>query len=270
MKFGICNEIFEEWNDFERTCDFVKDVGYDGIEIAPFTFAQSVGDISPETRASIAKTAADVDLEIIGLHWLLVGPEGLHITSPDEATRTRTAEYLIELANFCGEIGGSRMIFGSPKQRDTAEGQSHEEAFGNARGVFEKVLPTLEGHGITLCLEPLAATESNFCQCAAEAVDLIEAIGHPNFQLILDTKAMIDEPLGRPDTIKKHAKYLKHYHANDENLRGPGFGPVNFAPIFSALKEIDYQDYVSVEVFDFDMGEVGIAGRSFEYMQKFV
>ena len=81
---------------------------------------------------------------------------------------------------------------------------------------------------------------------------------------------MLDEPLGRPDTIKKYAPYLKHYHANDENLKGPGFGPVNFAPILKALKEIDYDGYVSVEVFDFDMGPVGIAARSFEYMQQFV
>ena len=35
MKFGICNEIFKEWNDIERTINYVKEVGYDGLEIAP-------------------------------------------------------------------------------------------------------------------------------------------------------------------------------------------------------------------------------------------
>ena len=109
MKFGICNEIFQEWDNFERTCDFVKDVGYDGIEIAPFTFADDIHDITPETRAGIAKTAAEVGLDIIGLHWLLVGPEGLHVTCPDEAVRERTSAYLVDLVNLCAELGGTRI-----------------------------------------------------------------------------------------------------------------------------------------------------------------
>jgi len=269
MKFGICNEIFQEWDEFERVCDFVKDVGYDGIEIAPFTFADDIADISAPTRADIKRIASEVGLEVIGLHWLLVGPEGLHVTCADEGVRARTAAYLADLVQLCAEIGGTRMIFGSPKQRNVEEGLSYQEAFDNARGVFEPLLPALEENGITFCMEPLAETETNFCGSAEATVELIDAIGHPNFQLILDTKAMVDEPLGRPETIKKYAGYLKHFHANDENLKGPGFGRVNFAPIFEALKAIDYQEYVSVEVFDFDMGAVGIAGRSFEYMEQF-
>lgn len=270
MKFGICNEIFKEWNDFARMCDYIKDVGYDGVEIAPFTFANEVTDISPETRKEIIQRAKESDVEIIGLHWLLVGPEGLHITTPDKAVRDKTAQYLKDLVDCCGELGGTRMIFGSPKQRNIGDGQTYEQAFDNAKGVFEQILPKLEEYGITFCMEQLSKQETNFCQTAEQTVALIDAVGHPNFQLILDTKAMIDEPLGRAGTIKKYAPYLKHYHANDENLKGPGFGEVDFAPIFEALKEIDFQDYVSVEVFDFEWGCVGIAGQSYEYMSQFV
>jgi sugar phosphate isomerase/epimerase len=270
MKFGICNEIFQEWNDFARMCDYIKDVGYDGVEIAPFTFSDYVTDISAQTRKEIVARAAESDIEIIGLHWLLVGPDGMHITTPEKETRDRTAQYLKDLVDCCGELGGTRMIFGSPKQRNIEDGQSYEEAAKNAQGVFEQILPKLEEYGITFCLEQLSSQEGNFCQTAEQTVELIEAVDHPNFQLILDTKAMIDEPLGRAGTIKKYAKYLKHYHANDENLKGPGFGDVDFAPIFQALKDIDYDDYVSVEVFDFEWGCVGIAGSSFEHMQQFV
>lgn len=270
MKFGICSEIFEEWNDFARTCDFIKDVGYGGVEIAPFSFAKHVTDISAETRKEIVKRAKESEVEIIGLHWLLVGPDGLHLTTPDQAVRDRTAQYLKDLVDCCGELGGTRMIFGSPKQRNHEDGQTYRDAFDNAKGVFEQILPKLEEYGITFCMEQLSAKETNFCQTAKQTVELIDAIDHPNFQLILDTKAMIDEPLGRAGTIKEYASYLKHYHANDENLKGPGFGDVDFAPIFDALKDIDYQDYISVEVFDFEGGCVGIAGRSIEYMQQFL
>lgn len=270
MKFGICSEIFNEWNDFQRTCDFVKDVGYDGIEIAPSTFVQDVADFSLAQRDEAVKTASEVGLEIVGLHWILVGPDGVHLTTADEAVRERTSQYLIELANLCGDLGGKVMVFGSPKQRNVEEGMSYEQAFDNARGVIEKALPVCEARGVELLMEQLAPAETNFCQTVEQTTALIDAINHPNFKLILDTKAMVDEAKDRPEIIREYSRYLHHYHANDPNLHGPGWGEVEFGPIFEALKEIEFDRYVSVEVFNFEPGPVAIAGRSFEYMQKFV
>jgi sugar phosphate isomerase/epimerase len=270
VKLGICNEIFQEWNEWQRICDYVADVGYNGIEIAPFTFANDVNEISAESRADIRRIAEEVGLEIIGLHWLLVGPEGVHLTTADRATRERTAHYLVDLTNCCADVGGTRMIFGSPKQRNLEAGVTYRQAFDHAREVFEKALPALEDRGVTLCMEQLAPAETDFCSTVAQTVELIDAVSHPNFQLILDTKAMAQEPLSRADTIRQYAKYLRHYHANDENLKGPGFGKVDFAPIIAALKEIHFQDYISIEVFDFDIGPTGIAGRSYEYLRQFL
>lgn len=270
MKFGICSEIFKDWNDIERTVNYVKEVGYDGIEIAPFTFAPYVTDISTATRKEIVRAAAAADLDILGIHWVLVGPDGMHLTTADKATRARTAQYVRDLAAFCGEIGGEVMIFGSPKQRNIEEGMAYEQAFDNAVEVFEAALPACEEYGVTICMEPLSSAETNFCQSAAETETLIERIDHPNFQLILDTKAMINEPAGRAATIQQHAKHLMHYHANDENLEGPGFGEVDFGPIFEALRAINFDRYVSVEVFKFDPGPEAIASRSLEYMRRFV
>lgn len=270
MKFGICSEIFKEWEDIGRTIDYVKKTGYDGLEIAPFTLSKYVTDISDQTRKEIVQRAAQADLDILGIHWVLVGPDGMHLTHPDKAVRDRTAQYLIDLAHFCGDVGGKVIIFGSPKQRNIMEGVNYQQAFDNAVGVFEKALPTCEERGVTICMEPLAPSETNFCKSAAETVTLIERIAHPNFRLLLDTKAMTDEEEGRPATIRKHARHLAHYHANDANLEGPGFGDVDFAPIFEALKDINYTGYVSVEVFIFDRGPETIAEKSLKYMKQFV
>ena len=270
MKFGICNEIFKDWNDSDRTINYVKEVGYDGLEIAPFTLSQYVTDIPASTRDSIRKSAEKADLEILGIHWILVGPEGMHLTHTDESIRDRTAQYLIDLAHFCGDVGGKVAIFGSPKQRNLVEGCSYEQAEDNAVSVFEKALPAYEERGVTLCFEHLSPQETDFCHTADQTVALIERIGHPNFQLLLDTKAMTEEPAGRPATIRKHAKYLKHYHANDANLEGPGFGDVDFGPIFEALRDVGYDDYVSVEVFKFDPGPETIATKSLQYLKQFV
>lgn len=270
MKFGICSEIFQSWNDLQRAIHYTKEIGYDGIEIAPFTLAKYVTDIPAETRANIVKWSAEANLDVLGIHWVLVGPDDVYLNHPDAETRDRTAQYLIDLAHFCGDIGGKVMIFGSPKQRNVKDELTYDQAFDYAVEVFEKALPTCADRGVTICMEPLSPKETNFCQTAAETVRLIDRIGHPNFRLLLDTKAMTDEEDDRPTLIKRYKDYLAHYHANDANLEGPGFGDVDFAPIFQALNDVYYQDYVSVEVFKFDPGPETIATKSLEYMKRFV
>ena len=62
--------------------------------------------------------------------------------------------------------------------------------------------------------------------------------------------------------------HFAYFHANDENLKGPGFGAVDFKPIAQALKDVNYQGVVSVEVFSFDEGPEVIATKSIEYLRK--
>ena len=270
MKFGICSEIFNEWKDIERTIHYVKQAGYDGLEVAPFTLAPRVTEISASTRGNIVRWAGAAELDILGIHWVLVGPDDVYINHAERAVRERTIQYLIDLVRFCGDIGGKLMIFGSPKQRNVVEGLPYDQAFDYTAEAFERVMPACEEHGVTICMEPLSPKETNFCASAAETVRLIDRVAHPNFRLLLDTKAMTEEKEDRPALIRKYAKYLAHYHANDANLEGPGFGEVDFWPIFQALKDIGYTDYVSVEVFVFDPGPEAIATKSLRYMKQFV
>jgi sugar phosphate isomerase/epimerase len=270
MKFGICNEIFKEWNDTERTINYVKEIGYDGLEIAPFTLAPYVTDIPASTRADIVRQAQAADLDILGIHWVFVGPEGVFLTHPDPEVRRFTARYLVDLIHFCGDVGGKVLIFGSPNQRNVDRDVTYNQAFGYAREVFEAAMPTCEERGVTICMEQLTHWETNFCHTPEQTVELIDAINHPNFQLLLDTKAMSYLQEDRATLIRKFARYLCHYHANDTNFHGPGWGEVDFAPIFEALKDIEYDGYVSVEVFRFEAGPEAIAEKSLAYMKQFV
>jgi sugar phosphate isomerase/epimerase len=270
VKLGICSEIFKDWNDIARTIDYVKELGYDGLEIAPFTLSQYVTDIPDSTRKEIVKRAEQADLDILGIHWVFVGPEGLHLTEADPEVQKFTVQYLKDLAHFCGDIGGEVIIFGSPNQRNVGRDVTYNEAFARAKDAFEQAMPTCEERGSTICMEQLTHFETNFCQTVEQTVELIEAVNHPNFQLLLDTKAMAFQTKSRSELIRENAKYLRHYHANDENLHGPGWGDVDFGPIFQALKDIDYQGYASVEVFNFDAGPEAIASKSLEYMKQFV
>jgi sugar phosphate isomerase/epimerase len=267
MKFAICNEQFEGW-EFDRVCRYVRSVGYEGLEVAPFTLAASITDVTPARRAELRQQADEAGVEIFGLHWLLAKTEGLHLTSPDAAVRRRTSAYLIALAEACHDLGGSLMVFGSPKQRSLLPGVSSDQAYVWAAETFRAALPALADHGVTLCMEPLSGAETDFVNTCADAVRLGGMVDHANFVLHLDVKAMSSEPTPVPELIRQYGSKAGHFHANDANLRGPGFGPVDFVPIFRALRDSGYDRWVSVEVFDYKPDPETIARESIEYMQK--
>ncbi len=267
MKFAICQELFVDW-DWERQCRFIAETGYTGVEVAPFALAAHPSDISTEQRAHLRRVATDHGLEIIGLHWLLAKTEGLHLTTSDTATRARTIAYLNELTDLCGDLGGSVMVFGSPQQRNLEEGVSLDQAFDNATTLFRECLPRFADRGVTLCMEPLTTKETNFCNSCADAKKIIEKIGHPNFRLHQDVKAMLSEQTPVPELIEEFADITEHFHANDSNLLGPGMGETDYLPIFDALKRTNYDGWVSVEVFDYSPGAEEIAINSLENMRK--
>ena len=266
MKFAICNETFLDW-PFDKAFDFAAECGYTGIEIAPFTLASDAKEITSTQRAEVRRLADAAGLEVVGLHWLLAKTTGYHLTHPDDAVRARTAEYIRELARLCREVGGSRMIFGSPLQRNVMDGVTYEQAMKHAAAVVTECLPVLEDTGVTLCMEPLGPVEGNFLNTAADAARLIEMVGHPQCRLILDCKAMSSEAVPIPELVRRHIGLLEHFHANDPNKQGPGFGELDFRPIFAALGEVDYRGWVSVEVFDYTPGVERLAKESIDYMQ---
>jgi len=267
MRFAICQELFTDW-DWERQCRFIASVGYTGIEVAPFTLARRIGEVSGERRRLMRQQAADHGLSVIGLHWLLAKTEGLHLTSADSVVRRATADYLIELGHACADLGGDLMVFGSPQQRSLPPGVTRQNAYANAAEVFRAALPPLADRGVRLCLEPLTPQETNFLNTCAEAMELIEMVDQPNFCLHQDVKAMLGgETIPIPELIARYADSVGHFHANDSNLLGPGMGPTDFVPIFAALSRAKYQGWVSVEVFDYSPGCERIARESFAAMQ---
>jgi sugar phosphate isomerase/epimerase len=267
MRFAICNELFEGWA-FDRVCRYVRSVGYEGLELAPFTLATVITELDAGRRADLRMQAADADVEILGLHWLLARTEGLHLTSPDLDVRTRTVEYLVALAEATRDFGGDVMVFGSPKQRSLPAGVSWDQAFDCAVETFRRAMPGVADSGVSICMEPLAPVETNFINTCAEGARLMEAVGHPNFVLHLDVKAMSSEATPVTELIRQYIPRAGHFHANDPNMRGPGFGEVDFVPIFRALREAGYDGWVSVEVFDYAPDAETIAQRSIEYMQQ--
>jgi len=267
MKFCICNEIFKDWK-LADIFSYAGKIGYEAVEIAPFTIADSVTQIPAAQRREIRESAARARVEIAGIHWVLVKPEGLYMNHTDKAIRDKTAKYFIDLVDFCADIGGKVMVVGSPKQRNVLPGVKFEQAWEWAQETFRGAVKRAEERNVIICMEPLSPAETNFINTAVDALRFTGQMNSKNFKVILDVKAMCSESKPIPQIIRETWPDFAHFHANDKNLKGPGFGDVDFKPIFAALKQVGYKGYVSVEVFIFDEGPEAIATRSLEYMKK--
>lgn len=284
MKFALCNEMFGD-RPVVDVFSTTREIGYTGIEIAPFTLTPGgfaagavvdARDVPPELRAEVRSAAEDAGLEVLGLHWLLAKTEGFYLTSPDAAVRHETSEYLQALARLCADIatpGSPRvMVLGSPQQRNLLPGVSYEQAEQHAAEVLRAAMPVCEDLGVVIALEPLGPAEGDFMLTAESGVQLAKLVDSPSCRLHLDVKAMSSEAsvvAGGPiaDIIRDSRDWTAHFHANDPNLLGPGMGEVEFGPIFAALEETAYEGWVSVEVFKYEPSPEEIARVSLEYMR---
>jgi sugar phosphate isomerase/epimerase len=254
IRLGICNELFEAW-DLPGVCRVVSGLGYAGLELAPFTLATSIRELSAARRREVRSIIEDAGLQTIGLHWLLARTEGLHLTSPNPKVRQATGEYLVDLAEATSDLGGTLMVFGSPKQRSLLPGVTLEQANKYAVEVLSRIMPVIGAVGVDLCLEPLGPDDTDFINTCAQALALIRRVDHPHLKLHLDVKAQCSEKGATvPELIRQYAPEAGHFHAQDVNLRGPGMGLIDFRPIMGALVAANYDRWVSVEVFDFSPG----------------
>lgn len=269
MKLAICNEMFENWK-IEDVFACAAKLGYDAVEIAPFTLADSVLDISQTERDRIRKAAEATKIEIAGLHWLLVSPKGLHLNHPDAEIRDKTQDYFFALIRCCADLGGKIMIIGSPNERNVLEPLTSDQAWSYAQETFSACAELSQEKHVILCMEPLASKTTNFITTPSEAVRMVKAVNHPNFQIILDVTSTAAENLDMPTQIRESAEYVAHFHSNDDNGYLPGSGNVDYPPIIDALKEIDYTGYLSTEVFHFEPDAETIARRSIEFLKPLV
>jgi len=268
MRFAICNELFQGWPP-ERVFAYCAGLGYEGVELAPFTLASDIRELPAGHAGHLRRAADEAGIAIVGLHWLLKSPPGLSINGPDATVRENTRDFMFALCRFCRDLGGRVLVFGSPGQRSVQPGDTYRAAWARSVEMFTACGAEAERCGVVIALEPLTTRETNFLVSAQETVQLIREVDCPAIRLHLDVKAMVGGEKEPPEAIIREFKdYLVHFHANDANLRGPGFGDTDFAPIAAALRAISYGGFVSVEVFDFSPDPETIATRSLAYLRK--
>ncbi|WP_288252039.1 sugar phosphate isomerase/epimerase family protein [uncultured Hydrogenophaga sp.] len=268
MRIALCNEVLAPW-PFARQCEWAAAVGYEGLELAPFTLGDDAWKLPAAERAALRRAASDAGIAISGLHWLLCQPEGLSITSPDATVRARTLEVLRGLIDLCADLGGAVLVHGSPAQRRLPAG---DEAAGRERAIetFATIAAHAQAAGVTYCIEPLAAPEADFLHTVAEAAAVVQAVDRPALRTMLDCCAAaraeaesVHEVLARwlPTGL------LAHVQLNDPNLRGPGQGALGFADILRALRRHGYAGWIAVEPFDYHPDGPACAARAIGYLK---
>ncbi len=269
MKFSLCNEMFED-TSLADVCYAAGALGYHGVEIAPFTLCRNACEFSVDARREAGRIVRDHGLDVVGLHWLYVGTENMHMTSPDKTLWSAARDYLEELVGMCADMGGSVLVIGSPNQRSLAAGQSYEDGWSRACALFGSVLDAAAERNVTLCVEPLSPKETDFLNTVADGVKMVRELDHPNFKVHLDVKAMSAEDGQVPEIIRAtKLEDIGHVHVNDPNLYGPGMGDVEYGPIAEALDEVGWDHWLSVEVFKYDPDPVTIARESINCLKRF-
>ena len=269
MTISLCNEVLAEL-PLARQCEVAAALGYDGLEIAPFTLAESPERITSAEAGDIRRTVESFGLRITGLHWLLVKPPGLSLTSPEATLRTRTLDVMRRLTALCAELGGSVLVHGSPKQRQVAPGDDRATALQRLQEALSSIAEVAGAHGVTYCIEPLATRETDLVNTLEEAAALVRAIDHPNLRTMIDCSAAgSSETVSVPDLIDRWLPtgLVAHVQVNDPNRRAPGQGAMRFAPILAALDRNRYAGVISVEPFDYVPDGVGSAAFAIAYLR---
>ena len=269
MKLALCNEVLAGM-PLEKQCAFAAGLGYDGLEIAPFTLADAPDRIGAGEAARIRRIVEASGLAVTGLHWLLVKPSGLSLTDPSAAVRARTLEVVTRLVALCAELGGKVLVHGSPKQRAVSPGETLATAHGRLVDFLGAVAPIAAAHGVVYCLEPLGRGETPLINTVAEAAEVVRAIDSPALRTMIDCSAA-----GATETISVSelidtwlpTGVVAHVQVNDPNRRAPGQGDMRFAPIFAALARHRYDGIVAVEPFDYVPDGPGAAAFAAGYLR---
>jgi D-psicose/D-tagatose/L-ribulose 3-epimerase len=269
MKIALCNEVLAPL-PLERQCELAAALGYDGLEIAPFTLGDAPHRLAASEIARVRKTVESFGLAVTGLHWLLVAPPGLSVTDPDARIRTRTRDVVAQLIALCAELGGNVLVHGSPKQRGIAPGEDHATALARLRDFLADAARVAEAHGVVYCIEPLGRAETALDNTVAEAAALVREIGRSSLRTMIDTSAAgATETQSVPELIDEWLPtgVIGHVQVNDPNRRAPGQGAMRFAPIFAALQRNGYDRTVAVEPFDYVPDGAGSAAFAAGYLR---
>jgi sugar phosphate isomerase/epimerase len=227
-------------DEFRRALEFLRETGYDGVEI---NIAEPPGMDLDRVEAS----AAHVGMAIPSL---MTGPayaEGLCLSSREASVRKQTVERLISYLETARRFDAVLVV-------GLLQGLRSDEpdpAIANERIVecFRELAPAAEEQGVQLVLEPVNHLQVGFNNSVKEVLATIERIGSPAVRPMVDTLHMNIEEHSPVQCVAEVGKDLRHVHLSESNGGLLGSGNAELAGVWQALKSVRYEHFVSVKIY---------------------
>ena len=182
---------------------------------------------------------------MLAAYWFL--PAEIKVTGP-QIDKARQMAYLRRALDRVSRLGVRVIVFGSSGARQIPEGFSKQEAFGQLVDFGKRAGPEARLRNITIAIEPQRRVECNIINTTAEALRWVEAVNHPNIQLMIDYYHFSVEKED-PAIILKVRDHLRHLHmANSNNRVMPlSWEEYDYPPFFAVLRQIRYQKLIGLE-----------------------
>lgn len=264
MKWAFCNEILKPLGSMRNWMEglpFLRSLGYEGVEIAPFTFGEDPAQVEPDALRGVRRRLEEENLRCVGFHWLWSTPRGLNGLHPDPSIRRRAWDTLRVLARQCAFLGGQFLVLGSGKQR-SFEGMSSRQGKDLFLEEMNKLLPVLEETGVSLLIEPLPKSSTNFLNALEEVVGVLKEIDSPFLGTLFDFHNTTDELLPWEDLVRQYRPWIRHVHFNGMDGGLPSEADPTYASLFRALRKLGYTGWVSVELFGKFDDPIGLLTRA--------
>ena len=228
-------------------------VGLKGLEIA-----KAAGFDYVELGTTELTALSDADFEAAVAQVKAVGiptpnanlflPATLKVTGPEAATPEQQMAYVTKAFTRLERLGVKILCFGSGGARRVPDGFPKDEAFAQLVAFGKRIAPEAKAHGITVVIEPLRRQETNIINTAAEGFALVKAVGHPNFELLVDFYHLASEQED-PKIMVEAKDHLRHLHmANPQGRVFPlTWDEFDYAPFFATLRAIGYTGRMSIE-----------------------
>ena len=270
FRHSMCNEAFDK-RPFAEGVKAICRAGYTGIEIAPFTLAESPADVTAGARRAYRDVMASEGLSFVGFHWLMVSSRGLHVTTPDDALRQESWDHVRRLIDLCADLGPDGvMVFGSPRQRSSTCGLGRKEATRHLVDGLASIAPQADERSVTVLVEALPISQSDVVQSLEEAVGIVRQIASPAIRTMFDVHNAVDEVEPHAALVDRYFDLIRHVHVNELDGSHCGAGKYDYRPVLEVLARRKYQGWISLEAFDFSYGGERIAHESLRHLESVI